>query len=53
MLADAQQHIGQVGVGIDVVQFAGADQALNDADMLGADLGPAEQPVLAVMETFP
>ena len=47
VLVDAQQHVGEIGVGVDVVQLAGADQALDEPDVLGADLGPAEQPVLA------
>jgi len=34
--ADALQHVHQIRVGIDIVQFAGTDQALDDADMLGA-----------------
>jgi len=34
MLADTLQHIDEVGVGIDLVQPAGNDQALDDADEL-------------------
>jgi len=44
MLADALQYIDQVGVGIDAVQPAGDDQALDDTDLFGAQLGPAEEP---------
>lgn len=40
MVANALQHIHQVGVGGQVVQFAGADQAL-----LGPQFCPAEQPI--------
>ncbi len=44
MLADALQDVDQVGVGIDAVEPAGDDQALDDADVFGAQLGPAEEP---------
>ena len=47
MLADPLQDIDQVGVGIDAMQAAGDDQALDDADVFGTELGPAEDPVLA------
>lgn len=46
MLTDALQHIYQIRVGIDAVQLAGADQALDDADVLGAQFGPAKEPIL-------
>ncbi len=45
VLADALEHIDQVVVGIDAVQTAGNDEALNDADMFGAELRPGEHPV--------
>lgn len=47
MLVDAQQHVRQVVVDINIVQFTGADQTLDDANMLRAKLSPAEQPVFA------
>ena len=47
MLADPLQHIDQVGVRIDAVQSAGDDQALDDADVLGAEFGPTEEPGLS------
>jgi hypothetical protein len=50
--ADALEHVDQVGVGVDAVQPAGGQQALDDANVPGADLGPVEQPVLALMEMF-
>ena len=43
--AHALKHIHQVRIGIDAVQPAGADQALDDADVGGPDFAPAEQPV--------
>jgi hypothetical protein len=42
VLSDALQHIDQIVVGIKGVQPAGNDQALHDADVLGAKLGPAK-----------
>ena len=44
MQGDSLEHIDEVGVGIDAVQAAGDDQALNDADVAGAELGPTEKP---------
>ena len=45
MLVDALQHVHEIGVRIDVVQAAGHQQTLDDADVLGAQFGPGEQPV--------
>ena len=41
---DALEHIDEVGVRIDAVQAAGDDQALDDADVTGAEFGPTEKP---------
>jgi hypothetical protein len=49
VLVDTLQHIDQVVVGVDVVQPAGHDQALDGGDRLGADLTPTEHPVLSIM----
>ena len=46
VLADALEHIDQVVVRIDAVQAAGDDEALDDADMLGAEFCPGEHPCL-------
>ena len=46
MRGHALQDIDQVVVGVDAVQATGDDQALQDADMLGAEFGPAKQPCL-------
>jgi hypothetical protein len=35
-----------------IVQSTGGEQALGDPDALSANLGPAEQPGLSVMQTF-
>jgi len=42
MHVDALQHVDEVVVGMDPVQPAGHEQALKNADILRADLGPAE-----------
>ena len=47
MLCDALQDVDQVRVDVDLVQSTGHDQRLDDADVLGAELCPAEVPVLA------
>src|SRR5690554_8207557 len=45
MKRHALEDIDQVGVGVDALQPAGGQQALYDADVLGADLAPTEHPV--------
>ena len=52
MLAHALQHIDQAGGDIDTMQLAGRDQALDDTDLLGTELGPAEEPVAPFIESF-
>ena len=42
MHGDALQNVDEVGIGIDVVQSAGDDERLDDADVLRTELGPAE-----------
>ena len=42
VLTNTLQHIDQIIIRIDVVQTAGGDQALQDADLLGAEFRPAE-----------
>jgi hypothetical protein len=49
MLADPLQHVDEVRVRVDTLQPAGSDQALHDASMLGANFGPTEEPVFALM----
>jgi len=44
MLADSLQDVDQVGVGIDAVEPAGDDQALDDADLFGTEFCPTEKP---------
>ena len=52
MLADPLQDIDQVVIGIDVVEAASGQQTLHDADLLGTQFRPAEQPGPTVMQTF-
>ena len=46
MLADTLEHVDEIVVRIEFMQSTGRNQALDDADMLGAELGPAEHPVM-------
>jgi len=46
MLSNALQYVHEVIVRIDVVQPTCRQQALHNSDVFGAQLGPAEQPVL-------
>ncbi|GAB1425839.1 hypothetical protein MASR2M16_30730 [Thauera terpenica] len=52
VLADALEHVDEIVVRIDFVESTGRNQALDDADMLGAELGPAEHPIFSLMPTF-
>ena len=49
MLAHALQDIDEIDVRVDALEPASRDQALHDASVLGADLGPAKEPVLRLM----
>jgi hypothetical protein len=42
MFADPLEHIDEMDIEIDAVRAAGDDQALDDADVFGTELGPAE-----------
>ena len=53
MLAHALQDIDQVVIRIDIVQSARHEQALNDADIPGAQFGPTEQPIFAAERIHP
>ncbi len=53
MHADLLLHIGQVDRRIDIMQFTGADQALDGPYMFGTDFHPAEDPVPSFKVTFP
>ena len=44
MTANALQDVDEIRGRIDVVQTTGRDQALDDADMFGTKLRPAEEP---------
>ena len=39
---DALKHVDQVGIGIDTLEPASGNQALDDANLLGTGLGPGE-----------
>ena len=46
MVGDALEDVGEVGVRVDAVHLAGEDQALEDADVLGAELaGTSTRPM--------
>ena len=45
MLADALKDVDEVDIGVDIVEPAGDEQALDDAHPSGADFGGGEQPV--------
>lgn len=45
MLADRQQHVDKIRLGIGVMAPADRQKTLHDTDVFGAHLGPGEQPV--------
>ena len=47
VVGHALEDVGEVGVWVDAVHLAADDEALEDAHVLGADFGPAEEPILA------
>lgn len=53
MLADALQYVDKIVVRIDFVQPTGRNQALDDTNVLGAELGPAEHPVFSTDRNRP
>jgi hypothetical protein len=42
---DALEHIDEIDVGINALEAARSNQTLDDADIMRAHFGPAEQPV--------
>ena len=50
---DPLQDVYEVGIGIDSLQAARAEQALDDPDVLGTDLGPADKPIADLRQSNP
>jgi hypothetical protein len=46
MICDDAEHVAQVGFGVDSVERAGFDQAVDRGGSLSAGVGSGEQPVL-------
>ena len=47
VVGDAGEHLGQVGLRIEAVQFGGFDDGVDGGGALAAFLGAGEQPVLS------
>ena len=47
MVGDAGEHVGEPGLGIDVVELGGDDQAVQERRRAAAAIGAGEQPGLA------
>ena len=47
MLINPLQHIGEIGVGVDVMQSTSGQQALDYTNILSSYLCPVKQPVLS------
>ena len=45
---DLGDHVGEIGVRVDAVEFAGLDQRCDDRPMLAAAIRPGEQRILSV-----
>lgn len=46
MICDHREDVAQIGFGIDAVEFASLDQAVDRSGALSASIGAGEQPVL-------
>jgi len=53
MLADALENVDQVGVDVNTVEPTCHDEALHDADVFGAELGPTKIPIFTIREILP
>ena len=51
VLADTLENVGKKVGRSEVVQPTGCVQALDDADVLGPQLGPAEHPIFQIMSS--
>jgi len=49
MLTDTLQDVDEIVVRIDLVQATSHNEALHDADMFGAQLGPTEIPIFPLV----
>ena len=47
MVADAAEHVGQPGFGIDVVELGGGDQGVHSGGALTTPIGAAEGPIFS------
>ena len=47
VIGDASQHVGEPGLGIDIVELGGLDQCQDECGALAAAIGAGEQPGLA------
>jgi hypothetical protein len=52
VFTDSLQHIDQIGMRIDIMQPAGDQQALYNANLFSPDLGPGAQPIFTFMQSF-
>jgi len=53
MVGEAGEHVAQVALRIETVEFRGADQAVEGGGALPARIGAGKEVVLAFMRTFP
>ncbi len=53
MLSDPFQHLAQIFLGIEAIQFSGLGQRVDRGSPLAAGVRSGEQPILAVMHIYP
>ena len=51
MAGDTGEDVGQPGLGIDVVELSGDDEAVHEGGTVAAAIGAGEQPSFPVMQT--
>jgi hypothetical protein len=53
VIGDAGEHVSEPGLGIDVVESGGGDQAVDDGGAVATTIGAGEQPGLAAERNHP
>jgi len=52
MVGDAFEDVAQVGLGVEIVELGGADQAIEGGRAFATRIGSGEQVILAIMKAF-
>ena len=53
MLCNTLKYVDEICVDVDTMESAGHNEALDDANLSGTELGPTKIPIFSIMETLP